>query len=66
MRKLRYSKRSYTIFSPPDKKNGKLRSAGILIKTPVIDGEIAAPTDLAIAVTPEAADLSSGSTTAMV
>ena len=38
----------------------------MLKKTPVREGEIAAPTERAIAVTPEAAERSSGSTTAMV
>ena len=54
------------IFKPPERRNGRLSSAGMLKKTPVREGEMAAPTERAMVVTPEAAERSSGDTTAMV
>ena len=54
------------IFNPPESKKGALANSGTEKKIPVSDGESAAPTDRAMLVTPEAADLSSGATTAMV
>src|SRR5665648_1303929 len=54
------------IFNPPARKKGALNMAGKDRKKPVSVGEMAAPTERAIPVTPEAADLSSGATTAMV
>ena len=41
-------------------------SAGVPMKIPAREGEIAAPTERAIEVTPEAADRSSGATIAIV
>jgi len=43
-----------------------LNKPGILKKTPVISGDIDAPTERAMAVTPEAAERSSAATTAIV
>ena len=54
------------IFNPPHKKNGALNSAGLAKKMPVNAGERDAPTERAIEVTPEAAERSSGATTAIV
>ncbi len=54
------------IFNPPLKKNGALIKAGMLKRIPVREGEMAAPTERAMAVTPAAAERSSGKTTAMV
>ena len=54
------------ILSPPARKSGALNKNGMLKKKPVSMGEMAAPTERAMAVTPEAADRSSGATTAMV
>ena len=45
---------------------GTLKRDGMLKKSPVSMGETEAPTDRAMAVTPEAAERSSGSTTAIV
>lgn len=64
--KLLYNKRSYTIFNPPQRKNGSEISDGIPNKNPVIAGDTDAPTERAIPVIPDAADLSSGETTAIV
>ena len=60
------SKRSYTILNPPVRKNGALNKTGMLKKNPVNAGEREAPTERAMAVTPEAAERSSGATTAIV
>ena len=54
------------IFNPPDKKNGALNSTGMLKSSPVSAGEMDAPTERAMAVTPDAAERSSGATTAIV
>ena len=54
------------IFSPPEIKNGALNKTGMLNSSPVNAGESEAPTERAIAVTPDAADRSSGATTAIV
>lgn len=54
------------IFKLPERKNGALSHAGTERKIPVRDGERAAPTERAMDVTPEAAERSSGATTAMV
>jgi len=50
---------------PPDKRNGAA-SRDVLISTPASKDEMAAPIDRAMVVTPDAAERSSGSTTAIV
>lgn len=53
------------ILSPPDKKNGAV-SSDALNNAPVSAGDHAAPIERAIVVMPDAAERSSGSTTAIV
>jgi len=62
----RKSKRSYAILIPPQSTMGTLNRDGKLKKMPVNMGETDAPTERAIAVTPAAAERSSGATTAIV
>ena len=54
------------IFKLPLKIKGKLSNAETLKNNPVNIGDTDAPTERAMAVIPEAADRSSGSTTAIV
>ena len=54
------------IFKQPLRMNGALNNAGTLKNKPVNIGEMDAPIERAMAVMPEAADRSSGSTTAIV
>lgn len=54
------------IFKPPARKKGTLNSDGMLKSRPVNAGESDDPRDRAMPVTPEAADRSSGATTAIV
>ena len=54
------------IFNPPHKKNGALNRVGVAKKIPVKTGERDAPTERAIEVMPDAAERSSGATTAIV
>src|SRR5664280_869630 len=54
------------IFNPPARRKGTLSKVGTAKKMPVNEGEIAAPTERAMFVTPEAAERSSGDTTAIV
>ena len=54
------------ILRPPDKKKGRLSSAALASKGPVMTGERDAPVVRAMPVMPAAADRSSGATTAIV
>jgi hypothetical protein len=53
-------------FRPPAKKKGALKRRGLARNTPLRVGDKEAPTERAIVVTPEAAERSSGATTAIV
>jgi len=64
-RKLRHNARSYTIFNAPEKIIGALMSDALNSK-PASAGDTAAPTERAIVVMPDAAERSSGATTAIV
>jgi hypothetical protein len=65
-RKARYSSRSYAIFSVPAMKNGTLINDGRENRRPANNGLSAAPVVRATPAMPDAADRSSGGTTAMV
>src|SRR5438477_4621334 len=58
--------KTYRIFIPQARKNGRLQKAGFARQRPARNGEIADPIERATPVTPEAAERSSGRTTAMV
>ena len=63
---LAYTHKSYIIFKPPAKKNGKFISIGFARSIPQKVGEIDAPIDLDKVEIPAAADLSSSETSSIV